>query len=211
MGQQFVLQPNIIAHPKHLSCHEVIEQEVGLARFQYGALRCASPVEEHLRGVQNGHLQRKAPQRVHLGIRTLLLVTEDVFNTDAKLLSSLPRLLGHILQPSDDGHAVICSVAIIHKTLAHILCGVVGQCCRHDRTTRRGLLLADGDDSLAFLHLPDLDDCAVVDSQRIGVLLFRLAHDVPHLILVDDMIRCDANHPVARRFVAPVGVGDILW
>ena len=61
MGQQLVLHTHVVAHPQHLPRLEVVEEEVGLAGFQYGALGGTAPVEERLRGIEQRHLQGEAP------------------------------------------------------------------------------------------------------------------------------------------------------
>ena len=46
------------------------------------------------------------------------------------------------------------------------------------------------------------------EGQKIGILFLILDEDVPHLVLINDVVFCKADEPIACRFVAPIGVGD---
>ena len=135
---------------------------------------------------------------------------EDIIDANTKLPAEFPCLFRHILQPSDDGHAVAHLVVVVSKTFAEVFCGIVGQGGSSDDTANGRFLVADGDGASSLLHFAHSDNSTVVEHQRIGIFLFRLADDVPHLVVEDGMLLGKAYHPVARRLVAPVGVGYSL-
>ena len=72
------------------------------------------------------------------------------------------------------------------------------------------IFFADGNCANTFLKFADANRRAVGEGQRVGILLFGLAGDVPHLITIDDVVRRKANEPVARRVVAPIGIGNAV-
>ena len=57
---------------------EVIEKEVGLARFEHRTHEAAAPVAEELGAVQHGNFYTVSPQGVQVGIDILLLIGIDV-------------------------------------------------------------------------------------------------------------------------------------
>ena len=131
-------------------------------------------------------------------------MTEPYF----ELVTPFPCLLGHILQPADDGHAVALTVAVVDKALASVFGGIVGQGSLGDRIAGDSFFAADGDGANAFLKFAHLDGQAFAKGQLISVLLLGLVQDVPNLIMIDDVILGESYQPVARKRVAPIGVGD---
>ena len=209
MSQQLVLHAHIVAHPQHLSRLEVIEEEVGLAGFQHGALGRPAPVEECLRRIEQRHFQGEASQRVHHCVCTLMLSAENILHAHLKLTAfALPVFLRHILQPSNNRHAVTSPIAVVHKTLACVLSRIVRQGGADYRTAQDGLVFANGDGAQALFHFAHLDVDTVVEHQGIGILLLRLADDVMHLAVIDDVLWREADEPVARGFVAPIGINN---
>lgn len=87
----------------------------------------------------------------------LVLVREDIIDTDLKLAALLPSPFGHILQPSNNGDAIVSFVTIINKARTQVLCGIVGQGCFGDGTATGRFPVADSDVALAFLQLVNLD------------------------------------------------------
>ena len=139
----------------------------------------------------------------------LILRAEDILQAHLKLTAfALPHFLRHILQPSNNRHAVACPIAIVHKTLARVFRRIVGQGGAGYRTTRDGLVVANGDGAQALFHLAHLDVDAIVECQGISILLLRLADDVMHPIAKDDVFWREAYEPVARGLVAPVSIGN---
>ena len=120
MCYQLILQAHVIAHPEGLAICKIVEEEIGLAWFQHGALMGATPIQKYLRRVDKRHLDRESAQLVHLGKGIIFLNFNCVKYTDFELFAFLPRLLGHILQPSDDGNAVASFVAVVYKSLASV-------------------------------------------------------------------------------------------
>ena len=156
MRQDFVLHPYIVTHPEFMTCLEVEQEEIGFSRLEKGVDGAASPVYEHLRGVEQRHLQREAPQGVHLGVCTLFLVGDDVLVVHLELLSCLPGLFGHVFQPSDDGHAVGGVVAVVCESLAGVLRRIIGQRGSGDGAACHGLSVIDGDGAQPLFHLAHL-------------------------------------------------------
>ena len=176
MSQQFVLHSHVVAHPQCLSRLEVIQEEVSLAWLQHGTFGGSSPIEERLRRIEQWHLQRIAPERIHRSVCTLLLTIEDILNMCLKFAAMfLPEFLRHILQPTDNRHAVACSIAVIDKALAHVFRWIVRKGSPSDRTACDGFGVANGDGAFALLHLPHFDQDVIVKRQGIGILLLHLS------------------------------------
>ena len=209
VGQEFVLHTGIVTHHELLSRLEVVEEEIGLAGFQNCAHKRASPVEVCLRRINERNAEGETSQRIHLNIELLLVVHKDIIKTDLEFAACFPGMLRHILQPADDGHAVVI-VAVIDKAHAQVLCGIVGQGCFGDGAATDGFPVADSDVALAFLQFVNLDGQATCKHEAISILLLCLAHNIPHLVIINNVIRREADKPFARSLVAPVSVGDAI-
>ena len=119
-----------------------------------------------------------------------------------------PCLLRHVLHPTDDGHAVLRVVAVIDEARSLVFCRIVRQGGTCYRTTGNSLVFSDGNLAQAFLHFADTDSRAIAERQRIGIFLFCLSDDVPHLMIIYDMLLGESYQPVARCLIAPVGIGN---
>ena len=124
---------------------------------------------------------------------------DDVLDSHLKLFAMSPCLRGHILQPADDCHAVGRVVAIVNETCTSVFHRIVGQDCSRNGAANDRLRISDSNRASSILHFAHLNGRSIVECQHVSILLLGPANNVPHLIIIDDMLLGETYQPVARR------------
>ena len=128
-----------------------------------------------------------------------------------KLSTLFPSLFGHVLQPADYGYAVACTITVVYKSLAHILSRIIGHSGCGDRTTNDAFLLVDSDGALTLLYLSYLDGWTIGKGNGVSIFMVCQRGNIPHLIIIYNMIGSKAYQPIACGVVTPIGVDDAVW